>query len=95
LTLTAPRKQRIIERSPLVANDVFWIEYVSQHRAGLTILELLISIGIVALMSVLVLPAVQLARESARDLQCRNNLKQLGIAVHSFHDTHRTLPIGW
>ncbi len=61
----------------------------------MTILELLVTFAVIAVVVSLVLPAIMSARESARDIQCRNNLKQVGLALHSFHDTHRALPIGW
>ncbi len=61
-------------------------------RRGFTLIELLVVIAIIAILIALLLPAVQQAREAARRSACKNNLKQIGLALHNYHDVHRTFP---
>ena len=66
-----------------------------RQRRGFTLIELLVVIAIIAILIALLLPAVQQAREAARRSTCKNQLKQLGLAMHNYHDTHRVFPPGY
>ena len=73
----------------------FPIQHHIHARRGFTLIELLVVIAIIAILIALLLPAVQQAREAARRSQCKNALKQIGIAMQSYHDSHSTLPPGY
>jgi len=65
------------------------------RKNGFTLVEVLVVISIMAILIALLLPAVQAAREAARRTQCKNNMKQLALSLHNYHDTNFIFPCGW
>lgn len=71
------------------------IDSSSRRRPGFSLVELLTVTGIIAVLVALLMPALQMAREAARRTHCINNLKQIGLAIHGYHNAHRMLPPGY
>jgi prepilin-type processing-associated H-X9-DG protein len=92
---TTVKNETLCAAGPNVDVAVRGCRPVSSARPAITILELLVVFAVIAMLVAILLPAVQAARESARNLQCTDRLHQIGVALQVHHDSHRQLPAGW
>jgi prepilin-type processing-associated H-X9-DG protein len=68
---------------------------MTKHSRGFTVMELIVTMAMITMMAGLILPAIHQATEASRRVHCTSNLRQLGLALHEFHEAHQQLPAGW
>src|SRR5574341_1276391 len=80
--------------APRIGSSPMLHPLARRRTSAFTLIELLVVIAIIAILIALLLPAVQQAREAARRTQCKNNLHQMGLAIHNYEETYRRMPMG-